>query len=283
MGATTQKMTRLFWIIVVAASCVCTANSQKKSAPTASASSQAARLFPAICASCHGLDGHGGERATDIAGRPDVQKLSDASLAKIIRDGIPGTGMPPFRSLGNVKIQALVRHLRALQGQNSISQLPGSPVAGKSLFFGKGGCSECHMVNGAGGFMGSDLSVYGHSQPAAEIREVIVSPAKNLHERGAMVTATTQDGQTFTGVARNEDNFSLQLQTKDGGFLLLDKSNLQRIERRDESLMPADYGTRLSAEEINDVISYLMDVARTSESASKEPDRKVEQEGEPQE
>ena len=233
-----------------------------------SASQEGEPTFQENCASCHGLDGHGGERAPDIAARRDVQKLSDAALLRIVREGIPGTGMPSFGSLGNSRLQAVVRHLRTLQGRDSIASLPGSPVAGKGLFFGKAACSQCHMVNGAGGFIGSDLSSYARARPPEQIREALTNPNKNLEERAKTVVATTVDGQTFTGVARNEDNFSLQLQTLDGVFHFLDKSRLRNIEHRPESLMPADYASRLNRQELNDIISYLIDAGRETRSAS---------------
>jgi len=249
--------------VLAACSIHISANGQKKPT-TAADTKEGARLFPANCGGCHGLDGRGGERAPDIAGRREIQKLSDAALAKLIREGIPGTGMPPFRSLGNVKIQALLRHLRALQGESVPSALPGSPATGKSLFFGKAGCADCHMVNGAGGFIGSDLSAYARARAASQIRSAIVNPTENSPERGRVVVATTRDGQTFTGIARNEDNFSLQLQTKDGAFHFFEKSDLRGLEHRTESLMPSDYAARLSAREVYDVISYLMSVSQST-------------------
>jgi putative heme-binding domain-containing protein len=239
-----------------------------------------AKLFPANCGSCHGIDGRGGERAPDIATRRDIQRLSDDALAKIIHDGVPGTGMPPFASLGAPKIQALVRQLRRLQGEDTASSLPGAPASGKSLFFGRAGCSDCHMVNGAGGFIGSDLSVYARGKAAADIRVAILNPASKSPERGRLVVATTPDGQVLTGMVRNEDNFSLQLQTKDGAFHFLEKSSLRSLERRTESLMPSDYGTRLSAQEINDLISYLIMAGRTNNSAGTQSDGKHDNESE---
>ncbi|HET8827501.1 MAG TPA: c-type cytochrome [Terriglobales bacterium] len=239
-----------------------------------------AKLFPANCGSCHGIDGHGGERAPDIATRRDIQRLSDDALAKIIRDGIPGTGMPPFRSLGPAKIQGLVHEMRRLQGEDTASSLPGSPAGGKSLFFGRAGCSDCHMVSGAGGFIGSDLSVYARGKGAADIRVAILNPAGKLPERGRLVVATTADGQVLTGMVRNEDNFSLQLQTKDGTFHFLEKSSLGALERRAESLMPSDYGTRLTAQDVDDLISYLIMSGRTSNSAGTQSDGKHDHETE---
>lgn len=268
------------WLVVVTVCCcfcICADAQKRATSPTGELG---AKLFPSNCGSCHGIDGRGGERAPDIATRRDVQKLSDDALAKIIREGIPGTGMPPFGSLGSPKIQALVRQMRRLQGEDTTSSLPGSAGSGKALFFGRAGCSDCHMLSGAGGFIGSDLSVYARGKGAADIRAAIVNPAGKLPERGRLVVATTSDGQVLTGMARNEDNFSLQLQTKDGAFHFLEKSSLRALERRPESLMPSDYGTRLSAQDINDLISYLITTARTSNSAGSQSDGKHDQESE---
>jgi len=118
------------------------------------------------------------------------------------------------------------------------------------------------MVNGAGGFMASDLSNLGSTHSAPQLRESLTNPNKTLDQLSKTVVATTLDGRTFTGIARNEDNFSLQLQTTDGTFHLFAKSNLQRIEYRPESLMPSDYSFRLTPHELDDIVSYLMSLGR---------------------
>jgi putative heme-binding domain-containing protein len=269
---------RLVFVIVCCCLCIC-ADAQKRATSPAPGES-GTKLFPANCGSCHGIDGRGGERAPDIATRRDIQRLSDDALAKIIRDGVPGTGMPPFGSLGPAKIQGLVREMRRLQGEDTTSSLPGSAASGKALFFGKAGCSDCHMVSGAGGFIGSDLSVYARGKGAADIRVVILNPSSKLPERGRVVVATTADGRVLTGMVRNEDNFSLQLQTKDGIFHLLDKSSLRALERRAGSLMPSDYGTRLSGRDIDDLISYLIMSGRTSNAAGTQSNGKHDEETE---
>src|ERR1700719_1944662 len=55
--------------------------------------------FNSSCAGCHGLDGTGSDKAVNISGSPRVRSLSDAQLSGIISNGVPGTGMPAFRSL----------------------------------------------------------------------------------------------------------------------------------------------------------------------------------------
>ncbi len=173
--------------------------------------------------------------------------------------------MPSFRSLGASGIQAVVGHLRNLQGRGPAAELPGNPEHGKTLFFGKPACSQCHMVNGEGGFIGSDLSSYASTQSADEIRSVITDPNKNLDPRKRTVIVTTTDGKTQIGIARNEDNFSLQLQTMDGTFHSFTKSDLQNIEHQPRSLMPADYASKLSHEELDDLVSYLMNIGRAND------------------
>lgn len=263
------SLPNLFRLAAVATLCASFALGAQKNSVSNKTSVAAAhngqQTFATICANCHGLDGRGGERGPDIAVRPDVRQLSDAALTQIIRAGVPGTGMPGFRTLGDAGIQAVVRYLRDLQGRGATPAVPGSPEAGKTLFFGKAACSDCHMVNGAGGYAASDLSNYGDTVSALHIREAITNPNQNLDRRSKTVVVTTLDGHTLTGIARNEDNFSLQLQTIDGAFHFFEKSNLQRIEHRPESLMPSDYASRLQPRELDDLVSYLMSLGHQAQ------------------
>ncbi len=102
------------------------------------------------------------------------------------------------------------------------------------------------------------------------------SPNRNLDPRKRVVTVTTANGQILTGLARNEDNFSLQLQTTDGAFHLLNKSEMQKIEYQPRSLMPDDYASRLSSKELDDLVSYLVSIARNKNKPEVEPGMKRE-------
>jgi putative heme-binding domain-containing protein len=228
-----------------------------------SANSEGQKIFASSCAGCHGLDGRGGERAPNIAQNRDVQRLSDAQLTRIVQEGVPGTGMPAFHSLANSDVKAVVAYLRSLQGINKTSALPGNPAHGKTLFYGDAGCSSCHMVAGNGGFIASDLSGYGSTHSVPEIRSAITQPASDRQAQSAVVVLRT--GQHYTGRIRNEDNFSLQLQSLDGTFHFFLKSDIERMEY--EPLMPVDYAARLSARDLDDLVSYLISSARKSEPA----------------
>jgi cytochrome c oxidase cbb3-type subunit III len=238
---------------------------QKRSAPV---SVQGKQAFASTCGGCHGLDGKGGERAPNIADRPNVQRLTDAQISHIIENGIPGTGMPAFHTLAAAQVKSIVAYLRTLQGAGQTARLPGDPARGKTIFFGKTGCSSCHMIAGEGGFIASDLSEYARTRGIEEIRDVIVDPAKGKSGQVILLTVTTRDGKKIAGRVRNEDNFSLQLQSLDGTFHFLSKSEIQGMESTGNPLMPSDYRSMLSAQELNDLISYLMRVAGTNGSNS---------------
>ncbi|HWZ78681.1 MAG TPA: c-type cytochrome [Candidatus Sulfotelmatobacter sp.] len=240
-----------------------------KADPTAGRST-----FNSSCAGCHGLDGTGSDKAVNIAGSARVRHLSDAQLSSIISNGVPGTGMPAFRSLSARQVGAVVDYLRTLQGKAEGRTLPGDPNRGKEIFFGKGDCSTCHTISGQGGFLGPDLTEHGATSSAEAIRDEIVRAVRvpPIGYRAAVLT--TGSGERLEGLVRNEDNFSVQLQTRDGSFHFFKKTDLRSFERQDSSLMPADYRSRLSDAELNDLASYLMTTPSPNKAAP--PRKKVD-------
>ena len=131
------------------------------------------------------------------------------------------------------------------------------------------------MVRGEGGFFASDLSEYANGRSPEAVRDSIVSPNKNLDPRRRIVVVTLPSGKKLEGMARNEDNFSMQLLTEDGVIHLLTKSELSTLTYGKESPMPADYGTRLSSAELDDLVNYLYSVRKQEAKATRtirEPD-----------
>ncbi len=214
--------------------------------------------YNSTCAGCHGLDGRGSDKAVDISGSERARHLSDTELSGIISNGVPGTGMPAFHNLTASQTRAVVAYLRLLQGKTETRTLPGNAKRGKEIFFGKGECSSCHTISGAGGFLGPDLSGYGATAPSKAIRDEIVKSQRLAPQGYRAGVITTNAGERLEGLIRNEDNFSIQFQTKDGAFHFLQKSDLRSFNRLDASLMPTNYGERLSSGELDDLVSYLM-------------------------
>lgn len=230
------------------------------------------QLFASNCAACHGIDGKGSERAPNIADAPAMKTRSDSEIFGIIHDGISGTGMPAFHALSEAQVHAIVAHLRALEGPSQNTKASGNAEKGKTLFFGTAGCSRCHTVAGEGGLTAEDLSEYARGHGPDQLRNAIVHPANSGRIRPVKVIL--HGGQQYEGLLRNEDNFSLQLQTGDGRFHFITQSEVEKVEAAPSLLMPSDYGSRLNAREVDDLIAYLTQVASTSKAASENKRRR---------
>jgi cytochrome c oxidase cbb3-type subunit III len=225
--------------------------------------------YNSSCAACHGLDGRGSDKAVNISGSAKARHLSDAELAAIISNGIPGTGMPAFHNLSERQSRALIGYVRSLQGKGEARTLAGDARRGKAIFFGKGECSNCHTISGEGGFLGPDLSGYGSTASAEGIRDEIVRLQRTPPQGYRPAALVTPEGERLEGIIRNEDNFSLQFQTKDGDFHFFQKSELRGLDRLKTSLMPTNYGERLSPAELNDLVRYLLAAAPDARQAAK--------------
>ena len=212
------------------------------------------QLFNANCAGCHGLDGRGGDKGPSVA----TTVLTDDQVHTVILKGIDGTAMPAFPELKEQQVRDIITRLRTLQGKLEERKPPGDATRGKAVFFGKGECSSCHAISGQGGFLGPDLSAYGSDLPAKTIRDEIVKTDRVPRSGYQSASIVSHDGNRLEGILRNEDNFSVQILTADGNFHFLQKSALQKIEHSGQSLMPTTYRERLSAAELNDLVSYLM-------------------------
>ncbi len=252
-------------IFLAAAGSVFCQNMSKETAYDLKSDPRGKSIFEVKCATCHGLDGLGGEHAPDIIRRAGTKALSDEALLNVIHDGIPEEGMPGFPSIGQEEARAVVAYLRFLQGGSIGKSVPGDPARGRDLFVGKSGCSTCHQIGGRGQFATGDVAGFARDHAAEEVRDAILKPAEGPQESA---TAVARNGRKFTGKVRNEDDASVQLQDSDGRFYLLMKSSLVSIQRKQVDPMPADYGQRLSNTELDDLVAYIVREARRLDPSS---------------
>jgi cytochrome c oxidase cbb3-type subunit III len=229
------------------------------------AHSNGKKLFETTCAVCHGLDGAGGEHAPTIGRGSPAKSKSDPELAGILRHGIPNKGMPPFDGLGDLKLRSILDYLRFLQAKNETRSDAGNPLHGRQIFFGKGGCADCHAMHGEGHFLSTDLSDFASDHDANDIRVVIASPQEQEVPPQTLARVMTNSGQQFAGVIRNENNSSLQIQDTDGQFYLFMKYDLQSVERSPAPSMPGDYRNKLNTVEIEDLVSYIVQQSPSSQ------------------
>jgi cytochrome c oxidase cbb3-type subunit 3 len=228
---------------------------------------EGASLFRANCAPCHGLNAKGGVRGPDLTSNRWIHGSSASDIFHNISQGVPGTEMPGS-AFEDSEIWALVAYLRSLTPTKQPSS--GDPVKGKAIFFTGGGCSRCHMIRGRGGRLGPDLSRVGAARSFSSLVDSIRDPSKELSVGMSdptnplgfsliydTVTVVTASGQKITGVAKNEDTYSIQLLDINQDLQVFLKKDLRQVIHEHKSLMPAYPEQVLNSAELQDLVAYL--------------------------
>ena len=214
------------------------------------------RLFANNCAVCHGPAGAGG-RGANLAQTSLPLGPDDPALFLVIREGIPGTEMPPgWLVLDDHEIWQVVAFVRTL-GRVAPESVTGDAQAGGKLFRTKG-CGGCHQVGAEGGRVGPPLTEIGMRRGSAYLRAVVLDAASTLPEDFLQVQVVTREGKRITGIRLNEDNYSIQVRDLSDQLHSFWKDELASLERQPgQSPMPR-YRDQLSKSELDDVVAYLV-------------------------
>lgn len=223
------------------------------------------KLFGGLCVTCHGFDGAGG--AGPPLNRPRLLSApDDAALRNIIADGIPNRGMPRVRRVTDDEMRQLVAYVRSI-GKIARPAVRGDAARGGQLYATLG-CAGCHIVNGAGGSLGPELTTIGLIRGPEYLRQAVLEPAARLPQGNLQVpargyneylpvTVVMKDGAEVRGIRLNEDVFTIQIRDATGKFHSVRKSDAAVVRKETgASLMPS-FANRLAGSEIDDLVAYL--------------------------
>lgn len=219
--------------------------------PTAIAAGQT--QFANGCAGCHGPEGGGG-RGPNLQDRGVWHPIDDDDLYKTIQEGVgvmPGANLPPDDAW------RLVAFVRSLTSPAYDMRAPGDAEAGKALYWGKGGCANCHTIEGKGGKAGPDLSNIALKSTVPKLRQSISEPDAVIAEGYQSVDLVLRSGQKLKGFLKNRTNYSLQLQEQDGALRLINMGDVEQLTIHSKTIMPTDYRQRLTLADLNNLVAYL--------------------------
>ena len=222
------------------------------------------KAFEARCAGCHGSDGSGGQ-GPGIVDVRQPRAATPAALRDLIRKGLPEAGMPAL-AMPDAELEAVAVFVEALRAPAADHPTAGDVAAGERFFTGKGNCASCHMVRGKGGVLGPDLSNLARERKLLQIEQALLQPgtaqppAASGGGRGGAAPPTfkavslrMRDGRTVRGLAKYESLFDLGVQTIDGRFLSISRSQIAELTW-EPSIMPR---LQASATEMADLVAYL--------------------------
>lgn len=170
--------------------------------PNLAASGEA--IYNQNCIFCHQADAIGKPGfAPSLTNKELLSAASNKFLMGTIRDGRPGTGMPPFAHLGKQKVEAIVAYLRShaklADHSAEVDAQPttqGDPRLGQLWF--EQICSTCHGPDGNGyaaGSTGTAIGKAGFLNKATDgfIRTTIVQGRSNTRMLGFQGPAAMAD------------------------------------------------------------------------------------------
>ena len=208
-------------------------------------------IYRSNCAFCHGITGLGG-RGPDLVGGT---KKTDTELRRIIRDGVPGTSMPAFKSLAPEETVQVVGFLNHLRGSGvGVQKATGDPANGRKMYV-RHGCSGCHQIGTEGSVYGPELTRIGGARSVKYLEESIAEPSADIPDQYRGVTVITKDGGKIVGARVNEDSFTVQLRLPSQEFRSFIKDEVRQVDHMTESLMPGYKGMPKNI--LNDIVAYL--------------------------
>jgi cytochrome c oxidase cbb3-type subunit 3 len=195
-----------------------------------------AQRFRSNCAACHGADAEGG-RGPALAGNRDLRQMDDQKLFNTIRQGIPGTSMPPSQ-LPDDQTWQLAAFVRNLSAPAAEAVLSGDVQAGRAQFFGKGECSQCHAIRGAGGLVGPDLTNAGADFTVRDLRDGMLHKLTRVPAGFEPVAVTLRSGEQMEGVAKDNTNYAISVIDRTGTLHLLNKAEVRKVDFGNRSVLP---------------------------------------------
>jgi len=253
-----RRTSRLAYVLVIstlgwlgAGACL---NAQQEGNVTQTELNRGAQIFRSTCSKCHGADGTQ-VPGVDLKSGHYHHASTDEQLANVIQHGIPGTGMPP-NDVTRGNLIALIAYLHNMRNFGSREVKLGDAAQGQAIFEGKGGCLNCHRVNGKGSYKALDLSTIGSDLSPSALEDALLDPATTDLPQNQFIHAVTSSGAEITGRRLNEDTLTVQLVEADGHLVSLTKPDLKEYSVVKGPLMPS-YKGKLTDAEVADVVAYL--------------------------
>ncbi len=133
----------------------------------------------------------------------------------------------------------------------------GNWLAGRRLFFGQAACATCHQIEGEGVAFGPDLTNLIHRDRASVLQD-IQQPSATINPEQVGSTVTFADGSSVAGIVATLTKDEIVVRLPGGVEMKKPRSHVARIEPLKTSLMPEGLTQALSAEQMEDLLTFLL-------------------------
>jgi putative heme-binding domain-containing protein len=208
-----------------------------------------------------------------------ARKLLQAVTAGTIpREDVSAFQLRQLRSLGDVEIEQTVLMLwpelaaarvataeKIAHYEMLLQEGPGGDALGGKELFGRA-CASCHILFGAGGKVGPDLTG-GQRTNLRYLLENILDPSAQVAENFRLSVLVLADGRVVNGVIGEQTEQQLVVHTPTDR-LLLPRDEIEEILPSNLSMMPEHLLDPFSPQEVRDLFAYLMSAQPPPEAGS---------------
>ena len=228
---------------------------------TSEGNAAGAELFGTTCKVCHGEAGIGG-----VGPALRGAKFTRPYVRRAMSEGRPGSMMPEFtRTFTAQQMNDVADYVASLQTPTGPvpAGLRGDPARGETIFYARGArsCYVCHAVAGRGGSVGPELTpTVATLSPRDIFQRIIVVPHRTSDPAYATTRLTTRAGMVLTGITAGETDDVVQFYDTSSLPPILrtiQKKDIADVGSHGTSVMPSDYASRLTLQQLLDVVSFL--------------------------
>ena len=122
-------------------------------------------------------------------------------------------------------------------------------------------CASCHTMKGEGGSIGPDLTQLGTRFSKRDMLEAIIQPSKVISDQYESKVFNLKDGSSVLGRLMSEDDNSYIISQNPYAPQVtktIPKKDVKDIKRSEVSIMPPGTLNTMSADEVRDIMAYLM-------------------------
>ncbi len=136
-----------------------------------------------------------------------------------------------------------------------LSKGKGDAVTGHEIF--KNLCATCHMLKGAGGKIGPDLTGYERDN-LGFLLPSIIDPSLAIRDEYVAFSLETKDGQFLTGFLVANTPQSVTINDLAQNKTTIPRDRLKKLEASPISIMPEGLLDALTEQQVRDLLSYVM-------------------------
>lgn len=121
-------------------------------------------------------------------------------------------------------------------------------------------CAVCHRIGDHGGDLGPNLSKPEKPRTRQELLREILEPSRDIEPKYRTYAITTVNGKLIAGVIVEKTDLQVTVRTRPVGAVTSEtiaRSEIESIEQLDLSMMPDELMSRLTKEEVLDLLAYV--------------------------